>query len=63
MFPVKRTILRAARGFRAAQGGATAIEYALIAGLIFLAVVGGINSYASNMGGMYGKIETAMINK
>lgn len=40
--------------------GATAIEYALISGLIFLAIVGALNFYAERMKIMYGKIETAV---
>ncbi|TDR93900.1 pilus assembly protein Flp/PilA [Enterovirga rhinocerotis] len=40
-------------------GGATAIEYALIAGLISIAIVGGLNMMATGTGSLYGTIETA----
>ncbi|GJD96000.1 Flp family type IVb pilin [Methylobacterium iners] len=48
------------RRFARDDSGATAIEYALIAGLIFLAAVGGINLYASSVQGVYNKIGTAV---
>ena len=40
--------------------GTTAIEYALIAGLVFLAVVGSLRTYASRVNGVYGRISTAV---
>ncbi|HEX8418048.1 MAG TPA: Flp family type IVb pilin [Methylobacterium sp.] len=40
--------------------GATAIEYALISGLIFLAIVASLNLFADRMKTMYGVIETAV---
>ena len=40
--------------------GATAIEYGLIAGLIFLAIVSSIHYYTESTGVMYNKIGTAV---
>jgi len=42
------------------QGGATAIEYGLIAALIFLAIVVSINSFSSEMGNMFNTISNAL---
>jgi pilus assembly protein Flp/PilA len=38
------------------ESGATAIEYGLIAALMFLAIVGGVNSVANNTKNMHNKI-------
>ena len=46
--------------FLADESGATAIEYGLIAGLIFLAIVSAIHYYTESIGEMYGKINTAV---
>ena len=46
--------------FLADESGATAIEYGLIAGLIFLAIVSAIHYYTESIGEMYGKIDTAV---
>ena len=46
--------------FGSDEGGATAIEYALIAGLIFLALVLGVQSYTTNMSAVYASIEAAV---
>lgn len=40
--------------------GATAIEYALICGLLFLAIVTALYSYGDSMGGLYKKIGDAI---
>jgi pilus assembly protein Flp/PilA len=40
----------------AEQRGATAIEYGLIAALIILAMVGGLQSLGGGIGGMWGKL-------
>ena len=48
-----RTILRT---LRADQHGATAIEYALIAALIVLAMMTGLESLGGGVGGMWGKL-------
>lgn len=52
-------IVVAAR-LRRGDGGATSIEYALIAGLVFLAIVTGIQTYATSMNSVYGAIEAAI---
>jgi pilus assembly protein Flp/PilA len=41
-------------------GGATAIEYALIAGLIAVVIVGGINNLATQMGNLFVRISSSM---
>ena len=40
--------------------GATAIEYGLIAGLMFLAILTGVNLFAGNANTMFGKISAAV---
>ncbi len=42
------------------DNGATAIEYALIAGLVFLASVGAFTYYGDRMGLMYTNLSTAL---
>lgn len=44
------------RRFLQDEGGATAIEYGLIAALLFLGIVGAITAYGDSMTGMYEKI-------
>ena len=45
--------------FLRAQDGATAIEYGMIAGLVFLAIVGAVQSLGTAVVGvLYNKIET-----
>lgn len=46
--------------FLADESGATAIEYGLIAGLIFVAIVTAIHHYTEATGLMYNKIGTAV---
>ena len=48
-----RTILRK---LRADQRGATAIEYGLIAALIVIAMMAGLESMGGGVGGMWGKL-------
>ena len=48
-----RTILRK---LRADQRGATAIEYGLIAALIVIAMMAGLQSMGGGVGGMWGKL-------
>lgn len=43
------------------EGGATAIEYGLIAALLFLAVVGAITAYGQSFTNMYEKIRDATV--
>ncbi|MFC1673979.1 Flp family type IVb pilin [Pseudomonadota bacterium] len=40
--------------------GATAIEYALIATLICVAIIAALNLFASNMGSMFNTVSTAV---
>lgn len=42
------------------ESGATAIEYALICGLVFLAIVAAVNTYTTNTNKMYDKISNTM---
>lgn len=43
------------------ESGATAIEYGLIAGLVFLAIVGGVTALGTGVSTMlYDKIQTAL---
>jgi len=44
------------RTFRANQRGATAIEYGLIAALIAVAAIGGMQTLGGGVGGMWGKL-------
>ena len=46
------------RGLRANQRGATAIEYGLLAALIAVAAIGGMQTLGGGVGGMWGKINT-----
>lgn len=49
-----------ARGFAGGERGATSIEYALIAGLIFVVVVGSLRVFASRAGNVYTQIGNAI---
>ena len=42
------------------QSGATAIEYALIVGLIFLAIVSAVTMYTQNTNALYTRIGNAV---
>jgi len=53
-------VRRRARRFWRDERGATAIEYTLIVGLIFLAVVGAIRAYTNTTDGMYDDINTTL---
>ena len=44
------------RILRADERGATAIEYGLIASLIIIAMIGGLQSLGGGVGGMWGKL-------
>jgi pilus assembly protein Flp/PilA len=46
--------------FAADTAGATAIEYALIAGLISLVIIGGINNLGTAMGNLFVRISSSM---
>jgi len=47
------------RKLRADQRGATAIEYGLIAALIVIAMMTGLQSMGGGVGGMWGKLSTS----
>lgn len=49
-----------ARRFAADEAGATAIEYALIVALIFLAIVTAVTNYTNSTQNMYNTISNAM---
>lgn len=48
------------KSFFRAEGGATAIEYALIATLICVAIVAALTLYADNVGNMFNNISNAV---
>jgi len=50
------------RRFLNDERGATAIEYALICGLIFLVIVSSVSLMASRITGTFDKISTAVAN-
>ena len=51
---------RTIRGFLRDERGATAIEYALIAGSIAVAIVAAVNSLGDTVKGLYETVATAM---
>jgi len=48
------------RKLRADKRGATAIEYGLIAALIAVAAIGGMQTLGGGVGGMWGKLRTQL---
>jgi pilus assembly protein Flp/PilA len=48
------------RRFLKNESGATAIEYALIAGLVFLVIVGSVTLFASKATGTFDKVSAAV---
>lgn len=48
--------------FRKDEKGATAIEYCLIVGLIFLAILAAVRSYTDSTSDMYHEIEDTLKN-
>ncbi len=55
-----KTLLKCLDRFAKNQSGATAIEYALIVGLIFLAIVTAIGMYTQNTNNLYQHISNAV---
>jgi pilus assembly protein Flp/PilA len=53
---MRRTLARLAFDER----GATAVEYGLIIGLIFLAIIGGLSTFATNENAMYTRISNSI---
>jgi pilus assembly protein Flp/PilA len=49
-----------ARRFALDEDGATAVEYALIVALIFLAIIGAVNNFASSTNSMYSEISSTL---
>jgi len=58
--PKRTTRLAKLKAFLRTDRGATAIEYALIATLICVAIVAALNLYAENMGNMFNNISNAV---
>ncbi len=58
--PTDRRMASAVRRFLADASGATAIEYAMIGGLIFAVIAGSLKLYGSRMSSVYGQIGSAM---
>ena len=56
MIAIRKTL----RMLGADQRGATAIEYGLIAALIIVAMIGGLQSLGGGVGGPWTKIRTAV---
>ena len=50
------------RTLRANDRGATAVEYGLIAALIVVAMIGGLNALGGGANGMWGKINNVVQN-
>ncbi|HXS07182.1 MAG TPA: Flp family type IVb pilin [Rhizomicrobium sp.] len=48
------------KAFLRNESGATAIEYALIAGLISIVIITSITSVGSSVNGLFGKVVNAM---
>ena len=57
-----KTIKTAVTKFWRDENGATAIEYALIAALISVAVIAGASALGVNIGGLFTKIAGCMLN-
>lgn len=45
-----------AKRFLADENGGTAIEYAMVAGFVFLAILAAVTNYAGKVGNMYNNI-------
>ena len=54
-------ILSMLRNLRADRRGATAIEYGLIAGLIAVAMIGGLSALGGGAGGMWTMISAEVV--
>jgi pilus assembly protein Flp/PilA len=59
--PTLRSLIKSLAPFFKDEGGATAIEYALIVGLIFLAIVTAVTAYTQNTNALYQHISNAVI--
>ena len=59
--PMTRILMNGLVRFLKDEDGATAIEYALIVGLIFLAIVTAITSYTQATNALYQRISNAIL--
>ena len=59
--PMKRILMNGLVRFLKNEDGATAIEYGLIVGLIFLAIVTAITSYTQATNALYQRISNAIL--
>ncbi|WFT79471.1 MULTISPECIES: Flp family type IVb pilin [unclassified Methylobacterium] len=50
------------RLFLCDSSGSTAIEYVMIAGFIFLALVGGLSLYGNQTGNLYANFSSQVVN-
>jgi pilus assembly protein Flp/PilA len=48
------------RTLRASDRGATAVEYGLIAALIVIAMIGGLNTLGGGANGMWGRVSNTV---
>ncbi len=55
-------IRKCLRALRAEDRGATAVEYGLIAALIVIAMIGGLNALGGGSNGMWGRIGNIVQN-
>jgi pilus assembly protein Flp/PilA len=55
---LKRALSRSVSGLAQSERGATAIEYALIAALISVGFIGGLNAFADATNGRYNTLST-----
>ena len=53
---------KAYSAFTRSERGATAIEYALIATLICVAIIGALNLFADSMGNMFNDVSNSVSN-
>ena len=58
--PLAKTLIKQLRLFLDDQRGATAIEYALIVGLIFLVIVTAVTAYTQGTNALYQHISNAV---
>ena len=58
--PLVKTLIKRLQLFLNEERGATAIEYALIVGLIFLAIVTAVTSYTQSTNALYQRISNAV---
>jgi pilus assembly protein Flp/PilA len=57
-----KTLLQLFAVYATSSRGATAVEYGLICGLIVVALLVGLNSFAGATTSMYSDIESAIVN-